>query len=200
MRALNTAGRAVLFAAATVIIALLGLLVLGVSFLNGVAVGAALDGAHRRRRRADAAARAAGLLRHAGALRKERRRLEVEGPHDPKAEGTWPKIAAFVQRHAKPLVVAALVVMLVLTAPVAALRLGSSDAGTDPPASTTRKAYDLLASGSGRASTARCRSSPGRPTARPTCPRPTALAAKLRASRSSPASRRPSRRPTARSR
>src|SRR3954468_8702806 len=41
VRALNTSGRAVLFAGATVIVALLGLLVLGVSFLNGVAVAAA---------------------------------------------------------------------------------------------------------------------------------------------------------------
>src|SRR3954469_23984606 len=40
VRALNTSGRAVLFAGATVIVALLGLLVLGVSFLNGVAVAA----------------------------------------------------------------------------------------------------------------------------------------------------------------
>src|SRR3954465_4965704 len=42
VRALNTSGRAVLFAGATVIVALLGLLVLGVSFLNGVAVAASI--------------------------------------------------------------------------------------------------------------------------------------------------------------
>ncbi len=37
MRALNTAGRAVLFAGGTVCIALLGLLVLRLGFLNGLA-------------------------------------------------------------------------------------------------------------------------------------------------------------------
>src|SRR3954447_6261545 len=42
IRALNTSGRAVLFAGATVIVALLGLFVLGVSFLNGVAVASAV--------------------------------------------------------------------------------------------------------------------------------------------------------------
>src|SRR3954471_12284737 len=42
IRALNTSGRAVLFAGATVIVALLGLFVLGVSFLNGVAVASAI--------------------------------------------------------------------------------------------------------------------------------------------------------------
>ena len=42
VRALNTSGRAVLFAGATVIVALLGLFVLGVNFLNGVAVASAI--------------------------------------------------------------------------------------------------------------------------------------------------------------
>ena len=39
--------------------------------------------------------------------------------------------------------------MLVLVAPVVTIRLGSSDAGNDPPSTTTRKAYDLLAEGFG---------------------------------------------------
>jgi len=42
VRALNTSGRAVLFAGGTVIVALLGLFVLGISFLNGVAVASAI--------------------------------------------------------------------------------------------------------------------------------------------------------------
>jgi putative drug exporter of the RND superfamily len=39
--------------------------------------------------------------------------------------------------------------MLALAVPALELRLGSSDAGQDPPSSTTRKAYDLLAKGFG---------------------------------------------------
>jgi len=81
--------------------------------------------------------------------RRERRRLAEEGPRDPKLEGRWPKIAAFVARHALPLSLASLVLMLALAAPAATLRLGSSDAGEDPPSTTTRKAYDLLAKGFG---------------------------------------------------
>jgi hypothetical protein len=42
VRALSTSGRAVLFAGLTVIIALLGMFALGLSFLNGMAIGAAL--------------------------------------------------------------------------------------------------------------------------------------------------------------
>ena len=39
---MNTAGRAILFAGATVVIALLGMFALGVSFLYGVAIAASL--------------------------------------------------------------------------------------------------------------------------------------------------------------
>ena len=39
--------------------------------------------------------------------------------------------------------------MVVLAIPVLSLRLGTSDAGNDPAATTTRHAYDLLATGFG---------------------------------------------------
>ncbi len=42
VKAIDTSGRAVLFAGSTVCIALLGILVLGISFLNGLAVASAL--------------------------------------------------------------------------------------------------------------------------------------------------------------
>src|SRR5919197_613936 len=129
VRALNTSGRAVLFAGGTVIVALLGLFVLGISFLNGVAVASAIV-----------------VL---ALSKRERRRLEELGPRDPKLEGFWPRWARYVQDHRLPLAAAALIVMLALAIPALSLRLGSSDAGQDPPSSTTRKAYDLLAQGFG---------------------------------------------------
>ena len=39
--------------------------------------------------------------------------------------------------------------MLVIAIPFLSMRLGSADAGSDPPSSTTRQAYDLLAKGFG---------------------------------------------------
>ncbi len=42
VKAINTAGRAVLFAGSTVCVALLGLLTVGISFLNGVGIAAAI--------------------------------------------------------------------------------------------------------------------------------------------------------------
>ena len=44
LESVNTAGRAVQFAGTTVIIALLGLFVLGIGFFNGLAVAASPDG------------------------------------------------------------------------------------------------------------------------------------------------------------
>jgi putative drug exporter of the RND superfamily len=148
-RALNTSGRAVLFAGATVIVALLGLLVLGVSFLNGVAFASAIVVLTVMTAAVTLIPALLGMFGMRVLSRKERRRLEAEGPRDPKLDGVWPRWAAYVQRHPKPLAAGALIFMLVLAIPVLSLRLGSSDAGQDPPSSTTHKAYVLLAEGFG---------------------------------------------------
>ena len=149
IRALNTSGRAVLFAGATVIVALLGLFVLGVSFLNGVAVASAIVVLITMTAAVTLIPALLGMFGMRVLSRKERRRLEAEGPRDPKLDGFWPRWAMTVQNHRWPLAVAALIVMLALAVPALSLRLGSSDAGQDPTSSTTRKAYDLLAKGFG---------------------------------------------------
>src|SRR3954451_11497348 len=148
-RALNTSGRAVLFAGATVIVALLGLFVLGVSFLNGVAVASAIVVLTVMTAAVTLIPALLGMFGMRVLSRKERRRLEEQGPRDPKLDGFWPRWARFVQQHKVPLAAAALVIMLALAIPALSLRLGSSDAGQDPASSTTRKAYDLLAAGFG---------------------------------------------------
>src|SRR4051795_11923795 len=149
VRALNTSGRAVLFAGATVIVALLGLLVLGVSFLNGVAVASAIVVFTTMTAAVTLIPALLGIFGMRVLSRKERRRLQAEGPRDPKLDGFWPRWAATVQKRRLPLAAAALIVMLALAVPALTLRLGSSDAGQDPASSTTRKAYDLLAKGFG---------------------------------------------------
>jgi putative drug exporter of the RND superfamily len=149
VRALNTSGRAVLFAGGTVIVALLGLLVLGVSFLNGVAFASAIVVLTTMTAAVTLIPALLGLIGMRALSRRERRRLAERGPSDPKVEGFWPRWARIVQDHRIPLAAAALLVMLALAIPALSLRLGSSDAGQDPPSSTTRKAYDLLAKGFG---------------------------------------------------
>ncbi|RKN10249.1 MMPL family transporter [Streptomyces radicis] len=147
-RALDTAGRTVFFAGCTVIIALLGLVALGLGSLQGVALALALTvlttmaaslvllpallallGTRIRRH----------VLAHAG-------KAEAKG----RAEGRrWRAMAAAVQRRPLPTLLVAVLAMLALSAPALGMRLGFADAGNDPESSTSKQAYDLLAEGFG---------------------------------------------------
>jgi putative drug exporter of the RND superfamily len=147
--ALDTAGRAVLFAGGTVCVALLGLLVLGVSFLNGAAVATVVAVVTTMIAACTLMPALLGLFGMKVLSRRERRRLREEGGHEVHAEGFWARWSAFVQRHPVPLAIVATAVMLLIAVPFLSLRLGSSDAGSDPASTTTRKAYDLLAQGFG---------------------------------------------------
>ncbi|KDN75573.1 membrane protein [Streptomyces olindensis] len=149
-RAVNTSGRAVLFAGATVCIALLGMFVLRVNFLNGVAVAASLTVAMTVLAAVTLLPAMLGMLGTRVLGRRTRRRLAAGEPlAENTASGLWSRWAAVLQRRPRALSLVALVVMATLTIPVFSLRLGSSDAGNNPESSTTRKAYDLLADGFG---------------------------------------------------
>ncbi|MFF4577042.1 MMPL family transporter [Streptomyces sp. NPDC001373] len=147
--AVATTGRAVVFAGATVCIALLGMLVLRLDFLNGVAIAASLTVVLTV---AASITLLPALLSYIGmrALsRRERRRLAAEGPRAEAPTGFAARWSAFVERHPKLLGLAAALVMAVLALPTLSLHLGTSDQGNNPASSTTRKAYDLLADGFG---------------------------------------------------
>jgi len=146
--AMDTAGRAVLFAGLTVIIALLGLFALGVSLLYGVAVSAAL--AVLMTMLAALTMLPVLLSRFGERIGGARQRPHRIGwlPHPRRA--FWPRWTALIQRHPWPGLTAGLVIMLALSASALGMRLGFSDAGNDPVAKTTRHAYDLLAQGFGR--------------------------------------------------
>ncbi len=143
--AIDTSGRAVLFAGSTVCIALLGILVLGVGFLNGLAVASALTVVFTMMA---AVTLLPALLGVFGARVLSRRQLNRQA-HAANPAGPWARWAETVERRPAVLAVAAAVVMLVLAIPVLSLRLGTSDQGNDPSSSTTRQAYDLLAKGFG---------------------------------------------------
>jgi RND superfamily putative drug exporter len=145
--AINTSGRAVLFAGSTVCIALLGLLVLGTSFLDGLAVAATLPVVCTV---VAALTLLPALLRLFGMQVLSRRQRRALAAGTPAHAGLLERWAGTVQRRPGILAAAATVVMLVLAIPVLSLRLGSSDQGNDPSSSTTRQAYDLLAQGFGR--------------------------------------------------
>src|SRR3954447_2686629 len=147
--ALDTSGRAVLFAGGTVCVALLGLLPIGVQFLNGVAIASCVAVLFTMLAACTLMPALLGMIGIRVLSRRERRQLAEEGAHETHAVGFWARWSAFVQRRPVPLAIAATLVMLALAIPFLSLRLGSSDAGNDPTKFTTRQAYDLLASGFG---------------------------------------------------
>ncbi len=149
VRALNTSGCAVLFAGATVCIALLGMLVLRISYISGLGIAAAITVLFTVAATTTLLPALLGFLGMRVLSRRERRRLAADGPAEPGTTGWWTRLAAFVQRHPAPLAAAAAVVMLVLAIPVLSLRLGTSDAANDPASTTTHQAYELLADGFG---------------------------------------------------
>ncbi|MET7900891.1 MMPL family transporter [Streptomyces sp. NPDC005355] len=148
-RAVATSGRAVVFAGATVCLALLGMLVLRLSFLNGVAVAAALTVALTVAASLTLLPALLGLIGMKALSRRERGRLAEHGPRPSTAHGLAACWAALVERRPRLLAAAATVVVVALALPTVSLRLGTSDQGNNPSTSTTRRAYDLLAEGFG---------------------------------------------------
>ena len=147
--AVVTTGRAVVFAGATVCIALLGMLILRLGFLNGVAIAASLTVVLTVAASVTLLPALLSFIGPRALSRRERRRLAEHGPQPELPTGLAARWSAFVERHPKLLGAVALVVMAVLALPTLALHLGTSDQGNDPRSSTTRQAYDLLATGFG---------------------------------------------------
>ncbi|MFF5444852.1 MMPL family transporter [Streptomyces sp. NPDC012888] len=147
--AVATTGRAVVFAGATVCIALLGMLVLRLDFLDGVAVAASLTVLLTVAASVTLLPALLSWIGPRALSRRERRRLAEEGPRPETPTGFAARWSAFVERRPKLLGLVATAVMAVLALPTLSLHLGTSDQGNNPATSTTRQAYDLLADGFG---------------------------------------------------
>ncbi|MFJ6659328.1 MMPL family transporter [Streptomyces sp. NPDC091377] len=147
--AVATTGRAVVFAGATVCIALLGMLILRLGFLNGVAIAASLTVMLTVAAGVTLLPALLSLIGTRALSRRERRRLAEHGPEPEVPTGFAARWSAFVERHPKKLGAVALGVITLLALPTLDLRLGTSDQGNNPESSTTRQAYDLLADGFG---------------------------------------------------
>lgn len=140
--ALDTAGRSVLFAGASVIIAMLGMFTLGIATFEGTVTAVALT---------VLVTMAASLTLLPALLslfgKKIEKRVLARAAKSGHASGErWRRWAWLVQRAPWPALVASAFVLIVLALPVFAMRLGLGDAGTDPSGTTTRAAYDLISS------------------------------------------------------
>ncbi|MGW3242199.1 MMPL family transporter [Streptomyces sp. NPDC001070] len=148
-KAVATTGRAVVFAGGTVCVALLGMLILRLSFLNGVAIAASLTVILTVAASVTLLPALLGVIGMKALSRRERRRLTEHGPSPELPTGFAARWSAFVERHPKILGVVAAVVMAVLAVPTTSLHLGASDQGNGAAGATTRQAYDMLSEGFG---------------------------------------------------
>jgi RND superfamily putative drug exporter len=142
--ALDTAGRTVFFAGCTVIIALLGLIVLGLGSLQGVAVAVALT----------VLVTMIGALTLLPALlaimdRRIERAIRRRAKRGGSDGARWRRWSDTVQRRPWLAIAVAAPALLALCVPVLGMRLGFADAGNGAESRTSRQAYDLLARGFG---------------------------------------------------
>lgn len=193
VNAVDTSGRAVIFAGITVIISLLGLFVMGLAFARGLAIGAVIGVLIMMiasitllpsllamvKHRIDVTTRAAlvalslfvvvtffAVVSHslplflaaivsavvvtlASFLIKPLRKPIPQRTRKPKQETFWYRWSRLVQRRPWTSAIAATVLLLVLSAPLASIRLGFGDNGNAPESTTVRRAYDMLAEGFG---------------------------------------------------
>ncbi|MBL7493668.1 MMPL family transporter [Frankia sp. AgB1.9] len=145
VNAINTSGRAVLFAGSTVCIAILGLIALGVSFFNGMAVATALAVGFTMVASLTLLPALLSLFGLKVLPRKHRAAARAGQFLDDKPVGFWARWSQFVARNRIAVAVVAGAVMVVIALPFFSINLGASDQGSDPKGSTTRTGYDLIA-------------------------------------------------------
>ncbi|NUL02264.1 MMPL family transporter [Streptomyces lunaelactis] len=143
--ALDAAGRTVFFAGCTVIIALMGLVALGLGSLQGVALAVALTVLVTM---AASLTLLPALLGIFGG--RIQRQVAKRAAKAQRVEGAgWRRWAAGVQRRPWAALVVSLVALGALAAPALDMRLGFADAGNDAESKSSRQAYDMLAEGFG---------------------------------------------------
>lgn len=154
VEAVTTAGRSVIIAGCTVVIAVLGLFLTGLTCMYGVALSASF--AVLTVMLASITLLPA-LLSYLGP-RVDRLRIpflgrRLDAPED--GESLAARWSHAVQRRPWTAAIVASAILIALALPALGMRLGFPDAGNDPKDKMTRQAYDLISEGFGPAPTAR---------------------------------------------
>jgi putative drug exporter of the RND superfamily len=146
MVAITTSGKAVLFAGTTVVISLLGILLMGFEFVEGLAIGGAAAVA------VTMVASVTLLPALLGFVGKniDRWRLPWFHQDESRFEHSWAyRWSRVIQRRPWPAAIAGLLVLIVISLPVFSIRLGFADASSGSTERSSRRAYDLLSEGFG---------------------------------------------------
>ncbi len=149
VRALGTAGRAVVFAGCTVIISMLGMFLMGLSFINGIAIAGATPVFIIVLASVTLIPAMLGFVGYNIDKFSVHRKKPVLGK-----ETGWHRWSRLVQRRAWPFALGGLALLVVASIPLFSLRLGFSDQGNNAKNTTTRKAYDIKAAAFGAGSNA----------------------------------------------
>jgi putative drug exporter of the RND superfamily len=145
-RAVSTAGQAVVFAGATVVIAILGLAVAGIPFMTAAGIATSVIVLIMVVASVTLLPAFLGLAGHWINRLGLRRNTAKDG----RTVGSgWQRWGEHVSKNAWSYAIGVTIFLLALTAPVLGLRLGFPDAGTLPDTRTERRAYDLVAEGFG---------------------------------------------------
>ena len=140
--ALSTAGRSVLVAGTTVIVAILSLYLIGIPFVATLGLASAVTVATTL---LAAITLLPALLAVFGGsldrLRVRRTRLDHGEGH----VSRWHRWTRHVQRKPWPYLLASVALLATMAAPLFDLQLGTADDGSAPEGSTERAAYDLVA-------------------------------------------------------
>ncbi|WUN97939.1 MMPL family transporter [Streptomyces sp. NBC_00299] len=139
-----TSGRAVLVSGTTVIVALMGLWVSGVSFIGLLGVAAAVTVVSAVLGALTLVPAMLGLLgRKIDRWHVRKPIAETEAGSDT-SEGTWHRYAKRVEHHPWRYLSAGVVTVAVLAIPVFSIQLGHIGDGADPKSFTDRRAFDLM--------------------------------------------------------
>ena len=147
--AIDTSGRAVLFAGSVVCIAMAGLCALGIKFLYGVACGTSIAVALTMIASLTLLPAVLSVLGHRVLPRKVRADVIAGTYIQPPRPTRWTRWSHVIARRGVPLGAAAAGIVILLAIPFFSIRLGHADESSDPSGSTTRRGFDLVAAAPG---------------------------------------------------
>jgi RND superfamily putative drug exporter len=148
--AVDTSGRAVLFAGLTVVISLLGMFFLNLDFMRSMAIGAVLAVLMTMFAAITLLPALLGFVgRKIDALHVPFLHPTQAGSAEGNEHSFWYRWSRVIQGHPWPALLLSSALLIVLAIPVFSIRLGFADAGNRLETDTTRKAYELLSEGFG---------------------------------------------------
>jgi uncharacterized membrane protein YdfJ with MMPL/SSD domain len=144
--AVATSGSAIVFAGGTVVIALLSLYVAGIPLVTALGMASAVGVVAAVLGAISLLPAFLGLLKYR--IRWASLPAFLSPPHVP-GKGMWHRWSGVVRRHPVIVSVVSLAFLAPMIIPAFSLELGQEDVGATNPATTERKAYDLITDGFG---------------------------------------------------